>query len=208
MAEETTRTSPQARRRSVSKSGSLPLSVSRAELLVEHSDAEFRRLLHDMLAFSTGLQEVRNYFAQFIRLSGTQYTILQAISRLNNETDSLGISQLADDLHLSGAFVTIEVNKLVAAKLVEKLASQEDRRRVVLSIAPAAHELLSLVAKVQCPGNDTLFAGVSTKEFMLLRKVMATLSSNIEPTLRLLDYLVTMPSEEKAVIGASSPESR
>jgi DNA-binding MarR family transcriptional regulator len=179
----------------------LPLSVSRPELLTDESDVEFRKLLHDMLAFSAGLQEVRNRFAQFIGLSGTQYTILQAISRLNQETDCLGISQLADYLHLSGAFVTIEVNKLVVAKLVEKLASQEDRRRVVLSITPEAQKLLRHVARVQCPGNDTLFGGISSKDFKMLRQAMATLSSNIEPTLRLLDYLVAVDGED-AVLSA------
>lgn len=35
-------------------------------------------------------------------------------------------------MHLSGAFVTIEVNKLVFAGLVDKQRHTDDRRRVVL----------------------------------------------------------------------------
>lgn len=167
----------------------LPLTVSRDALLVRGSDRTFRELVHDMLAFSASIQEVRNRLGQAIGLSGTQYTILMAIARLAGETPDLGVNQLADQLHWSGAFVTIEVNKLVAAGLVAKVANPDDRRRVVLSITQAARERLEKLQRIQSPANDTLFEGIDADEFRALSKIMNKLAGTGARTLSLIDYL-------------------
>ncbi|SHI98358.1 DNA-binding transcriptional regulator, MarR family [Roseomonas rosea] len=167
----------------------LPLTVSDKSLLVGGSDREFRTLVHDMLAFASSIQDVRNRLGQLIGLSGTQYTILMAIARLGEESSDLGINQLADHLHLSGAFVTIEVNKLVAAGLVTKLPNPDDRRRVMLAVTEAARQRVLELARVQSPANDALFAGLSATEFRSLLAVMGKLVRNGEPTLHLIEYL-------------------
>ena len=171
------------------RSPALPQSVSREALLVNGSDYEFRELVHDMLAFSGSIQEVRNRLGQAIGLSGTQYTILMAIARLADQTPDLGVNQLAEQLHWSGAFVTIEVNKLVASGLVAKEANPDDRRRVVLAVTAAARERLQILQRVQCPANDTLFEGLSAEEFKTLRKIMSKLAGSGARTLSLIDYL-------------------
>ncbi len=167
----------------------LPLTASRAALLVEGSDQEFRELVHDMLAFAAALQDVRNRLGQLIGLSGTQYTILTAIARLAQNAPELGVNQLAEHLHLSGAFVTIEVNKLVSAGLVTKAVNPEDRRRVVLRVTSEAERRLHLMARVQCPANDMLFEPLSAKDFGQLRAITAKLASTGERTLRLIEAL-------------------
>jgi DNA-binding MarR family transcriptional regulator len=167
----------------------LPLSVSRSELLVAGSDHEFRELVHDMLAFSTSLQDVRNRLGQAIGLSGTQYTILMAIARLAGIAPELGINQLADTLHWSGAFVTIEVNKLVAAGLVSKKVNPEDRRRVLLEITAAARSRLTQVQRIQVPANNSLFDGLTRAEFRALRGIMSKLAQSGERTLSLVEFL-------------------
>ena len=166
-----------------------PLSASRPELLVKGSDHEFRELVHDMLAFASSLQEVRNKLGQAIGLSGTQYTILMAIARLSQTAPDLGINLLAENLHWSGAFVTIEVNKLVAAGLIEKRANPDDGRRVVLSITPAARKKLTDLKPLQVPANDTLFGSLSSQDFKALRRIMASLAASGENTLRLIRSL-------------------
>lgn len=167
----------------------LPPTVSRGALLVSGSDAEFRQLIVDTLAFSVAIQNVRNRLGQVIELSGTQYTILMAIARLVESEPELGVNQLAEHLHLSGAFVTIEVNKLVALHLVSKSVNPADRRRVVLSITDLAHAKLTELARIQQPANDTLFESLSAEEFETFRNIMAKLSKSGEKTLALIDYI-------------------
>ena len=61
------------------------LTVSRTELLRDGSDAQFRELVHTLLAFSARLESVRQEFGSHIGLSGVQYTILVSIAHLQGE---------------------------------------------------------------------------------------------------------------------------
>lgn len=165
------------------------LTVSRPELLVEGSDRDFRQLVHDTLAFAARIQEVRSRLGALIGLSGAQYTILVAVAHLQGREGGVGVNLLAEHLHLSGAFVTIEVNKLVAAELVTKEVNPEDRRRVLLTITAKAQHLLDELTAVQRPANDALFACLSAADFHAFRHMVAELVQTGDRTLKLLDYL-------------------
>ncbi|MFG1417804.1 MarR family winged helix-turn-helix transcriptional regulator [Xanthobacter sp. V0B-10] len=167
----------------------LPLTVSRPALLVERSDVAFRDLLHDMLAFAAVIEEVRDRLGALIGLSGTQYTLLTSIARLNEHTPNLGVNQVAEHLHLSGAFVTLEVNKLVSAGLVTKSVNPDDRRRVVLAVTPEAERRLTELVRVQVPANDSLFEPLSAQEFKTLRGIIAKLAAPGDRALQLIAYL-------------------
>ena len=138
----------------------MPLTVSKPELLVDGEDHLFRQAVHDALGFSARLQEIRNRLGEVIGLSGPAYSILIAIEHLGQEGE-VGVSKVGDHLHLSGAFVTIEVNKLVKSGLVDKVPHLEDGRRVVLTVTNKARALLDELASTQCPVNDTIFDGLS-----------------------------------------------
>ena len=167
----------------------LPLTASRAALLVNGSDLEFRELVHNMLAFAAAIEEVRNRLGGLIGLSGTQYTILNSIARLSRSAPELGVNALAEYLHLSGAFVTIEVNKLVQAGLVTKVPNPDDRRRVVLAVTQEAERRLAELTRVQVPANDALFEPLSASDFKALGAIIAKLAGTGERTLRLIAYL-------------------
>ena len=163
-------------------------TVSRLELLVGGSDDAFRQFVHDTLAFAARLQQIRNQLGQVVGLSGTQYTVLIAIAHLSGTEEKVGVNLVADHLHFSGAFITIEINKLVAAGLVEKETDAEDRRRVVLTITAKARALLNELAPVQRPANDVLFSCLSARDFEKLRKIMSDMVQTADEAIRLLDY--------------------
>src|SRR6185312_15234 len=87
-----------------------PLTVSRPDLLEAGDDGLFRQFVHDSLAFSARLQSVRSRFADVVGVSAAGYSILTTIRHLHGEV-GVSVSQVAAHLHLSGAFVTIEVGK-------------------------------------------------------------------------------------------------
>ena len=186
---------------------SLPLTASRPALLAKGDDTAFRGLVHDMLAFAGAIQEVRNRLGALIGLSGTQYTILTSIARLSRETPELGVNQLAEHLHLSGAFVTIEVNKLVAAGLVEKTTNPDDRRRVVLVATPEAERRLTEITLVQVPANDALFGPLTADDFTRLSAIIAKLAGTGADTLALIDDLAPDGTLESAQRKADQPVS-
>src|ERR671919_1917853 len=122
-----------------------PLTVSRAALLAGGSDAEFRSLIHDLIAYGHKLDACRDAFAAIAGISGAQYEILMLVSR----ADGLSIGEVAARLHRSGAFITIEANKLVARGILEKAADAADRRKVLLRMNLKSQQLLERLAPYQ-----------------------------------------------------------
>ena len=101
-----------------------PATVSRPALLVDGSDAEFRGLIHDLIAYGHKLDACRDAFAAIAGISGVQYEIVMLVSR----AEGLSIGEVAARLHRSGAFITIEANKLAASGILEKAADPVARR--------------------------------------------------------------------------------
>jgi DNA-binding MarR family transcriptional regulator len=162
-------------------------TVTLPQLLVEGSDAAFRQFIHDMLAFSARLQAIRSELGGLIGLSGTQYTVLIAIAHLSGHDAKIGVNHVAEHLHFSGAFITIEINKLVASGLVEKEVDGEDRRRVVLAITPKARALLNELAPTQRPVNDMLFREMTAADFEQFRKFVSGMVEAADGALDLFD---------------------
>lgn len=163
----------------------MSLTVSRPALLVDGSDELFRQVVHDALGFAVRLQEIRNKLGEVIGLSGPAYSILIAIEHLGKDAE-VGVSRVSDHLHLSGAFVTIEVGKLAKAGLVDKRAHPEDGRRVLLTVTKKGHTLLDALITTQQPVNDTIFASLSAEQFAAFAEIIASLVGGTEEALALL----------------------
>ncbi len=150
------------------------LTVSRPALLVDGADTPFRFFIHDFLAFSARVAQIRAGFGEAIGLTGIAYTTLMSIAHLQGES-GVGVAQLADHIHLSGAFTTIEVAKLVKAGLVEKRVNTRDRRRVLLTVAPQGRDVLQRLRSLQVPVNDALFECLTAADFDRLRRMVGDL---------------------------------
>lgn len=165
------------------------LTVAKPDLLDGESDLRFRDLLYDFFAFGSRLEEARSRFASYIGLTPPQYLILIAIGRGTPEHE-LGVAQVADRLHLSGAFVTIEVNKLVKSGLVEKRPHPSDKRRVNLSVTEIGLGKLERLASLQRPVNDALFDTLDLKAFETLSDIMRRLARGSEQAIHLADHII------------------
>ena len=164
------------------------LTVSRPELLDRGSDRRFRGLIHDIFAFGSILEAARARFAEEIGLSPAQYMALIAIAQ-SSPQEPAGIAEIARQLHLSGAFVTIEVNRLVAEGLVKKQPHPTDGRRVQLTLSKAGEDRLERLAGLQRPVNDALFADIDHKDFEMLSAAMARLAAGGPSAIALADHL-------------------
>lgn len=165
------------------------LTVAKPDLLDGESDLRFRDLLYDFFAFGSRLEEARSRFATYIGLTPPQYLILIAVGRGTPEHE-FGVAQVAERLHLSGAFVTIEVNKLVKSGLVEKRPHPSDKRRVNLSVTPLGSEMLERLAALQRPVNDALFASLDRADFVALSGIMQRLARGSKQAIHLADHII------------------
>lgn len=165
----------------------MALTVSKRELLVDGDDAVFRQVIHDALGFSARLQELRHHLGATIGLAGPTYSVLIALEHLSSKEDDVGISRLGEHLHLSGPFVTIEVNKLVKMGLVRKEPHPADGRRVILTVTAKARNLLSELTRTQCPVNDAIFGRLTEKQFRTFAGIIASLVGGAEEALALVN---------------------
>ena len=138
------------------------------------TDAKFRIFIHDFLAFSACVAQIRSGFGEYLGLSGIAYTTLMSVAFLQ-DTGEIGVNELADHLHLSPAFVTIEVSKLVKDGLIEKRVNTRDRRRVLLTVSAKGRSRLEQLVALQIPVNDALFESVGGDEFLALSQTIQRL---------------------------------
>ena len=163
-----------------------PLTVSRPALLTRGSDAEFRRLIHDLIAYGHKLDACRDAFAAIAGISGAQYEILMLVSR----ADGLSIGEVAARMHRSGAFITIEANKLVERGILEKASDPQDGRRVLLRCSEKGFQLLGRMAPFQQRVNDVLFEFLDARRFRELRALAGELVARGDRAVAMLELLL------------------
>ena len=184
------------------------LTVSRPELLVDGSDAQFRRLVHSLFGFLVRHQTLREGHAAAIGLAGIEYTTLISIRHLSAQGD-VHVRAVADHLHLSGAFVTTVTNKLETRGLITKTSNKGDRRRISLAVTPPGAALLERIAPTQMQVNDVQFGCLSAKEFHHLLDMVQRLVDSSERAIALQRYLadthVKQMSPEAQLVAAARP---
>ena len=164
----------------------LPLSVTRPEILVDGSDREFRRLIHRMLIGSARLAAVRESIAGRIGVSGTQYTMLMSVLRLQGSA-GISITGLADYLEVTGPHVTGVIGTLAARGFVRKAANPMDRRGVLVRLTPMGRKRLLAAFGFIANVNDRLFDGVGREEYRAISSFHARFIGNTKATLDWID---------------------
>lgn len=163
-------------------------TVSRRELLPDGTDNEFRTMIHNLLSIAQRLQANRASHAGMLGITGIQYTVLTAIAHLQG-TDGVAVNTIAQHLHLTPSFITMEAAKLVAQDIVQKRTDDQDRRRVKLMLSRHGWKLLDDIVPMQQPVNDVLFEHISTQEFRAFSRTIAVIAQNAERAQALLAFL-------------------
>jgi len=166
--------------------GAPPRTISRPALLVDGSDGEFRGLIHDLIAYGHRLDACRDAFAAIVGISGVQYEILMLVSR----ADGLSIGEVAERLHRSGAFITIEANKLAERGILQKASDPTDGRRVLLKNTSKSLHLLERLAPHQRRVNDVLFERLDARRFRQLRALARDLVASGDRAVAMLEFLL------------------
>jgi DNA-binding MarR family transcriptional regulator len=176
--------------------GSLPLTLTRPELLNDDTDRDFRKLVHNIFAFMARHEAIRDGHARQIGLAGIEYTILISIGHLALDGD-VNVKTVADHLHMSGAFITTVTSKLHALGLVEKTQASGDRRRISLVITEKGKGLLRSLAPYQREINDVEFASLSREDFQFLSRILEALIISSDEAVALQRYKASIKNDSK-----------
>ncbi len=164
----------------------MALTTTNPALLQAGSDRAFRVFLHEFLAFASRLEAIRTGFATRLKLSGAAYTTLIALAQLERDQAEIGVTALAEHLHVSAAFVTTEIGALTRRRLVQKRPHPRDGRRVILGLTPRGQALLASLLPVQAPVNNALFASLDAASFQHLAALLPRLIADADHALALL----------------------
>jgi MarR family transcriptional regulator, organic hydroperoxide resistance regulator len=148
-----------------------PLSTSLPTFVQNGSDAEFRALIYELTSLFNIMQRNRRHFGGHIGVSETQALILMMLAEVTDVT----VGYIARRLEVSSQFVTIEVGKLVASRLVEKRPDELDRRSVRLKLTAKGEGLVRDLAPLRRKANDTMFRSLDRERARALRTILADL---------------------------------
>jgi DNA-binding MarR family transcriptional regulator len=148
-----------------------PLTTTRAALLVDGSDRIFRELLRDLMTMGSQLQELRAGLARQLGVSEPEYRVFLAIAQLQGEK-GVSVSEVARHLGVSGAFVTMIVQRLARVGQVRKRPSATDRRGVLLTLTARGRAAMTAFSRRPQMVNDELFGDLYATEFRLLADIV------------------------------------
>ena len=152
-----------------------PLTVSGGVLLEDGRDGRFRQMVYDLLSLETQMRAMRDQLGAELGTTGPGYAIVMAIAQLQGEA-GVAVNAVARYLHVSGPFVTAEAGKLVTEGLIGKRPNTDDRRGVLLTLAPEGERRVMEIASLVRSTNDYFFGSMTAEEFAILSGVAARLS--------------------------------
>jgi MarR family transcriptional regulator, organic hydroperoxide resistance regulator len=183
----------------------LPPTASRAALLERGSDHRFRVLVHDLFTVAARMETVRGYFGRWMGISAPQYSLMVAIAHMQGST-GVNVGNVARALHVSSAFVASESSKLARRGLLAKRTSPDDRRGVLLSVAPGGRAKIDGISKQIRDVNDLFFGVLDKTSFTAVSAAAAAL---VKSSTEAIKYLESIERKPKAATGRrASGEAR
>ncbi len=163
------------------------LTVSLPALLPDGTDREFRKLVHDMKAFTALLASMREAHARRTGLAGVEFTVLISIAHLSLDGE-VNVKSVADHLRVSGPFVTTVTRKLQQAGLLRKTQVEADRRRTSLEVTDKGYALMVSVSPYMRELNDFAFAPLDLERMRTLQNLVTDLIGSMEQALALNEF--------------------
>jgi DNA-binding MarR family transcriptional regulator len=182
-----------------------PLTVSHPPLLPRGSDRRFRHLLADFLTVATQLELVRSHLGGRVGLTGPQYSILMAIAHLQGDRGvpaGIPVGRVAEQLHVSSAFVTAETGKLARRGLLQKRPNPDDGRGVLLGLTASGHGCVAALAPEVRQVNDLFFGALDGPRFEALSAVMADMVGSAAKALAHIEAIERTDALTRRRVGA------
>jgi MarR family transcriptional regulator, organic hydroperoxide resistance regulator len=176
----------------------LPPTVSCAALV--GSDRRFRALVNDLFTIAARMEMVRTHLGARMGITGPQYSVLLAVAHLQGER-GVSVGTVAQALHVSSAFIASETGKLARRRLLLKRPKAEDRRSMLLSLAPAGRLEIDRIGAELRAINDLFFGELDGASFGALCAAAEALVQGSERAVR---YVAAVGGQGSEVSGQVS----
>ena len=180
----------------------LPPTPSRDQLLDESGgDTHFRRMIYDIFTMTVNFDRIRESLAITLGLSGIQYHILMVVAELS-PVIPVSISKIAERLHTSGPYVTMETKKLLGKGYLEKTPNPKDGRSVLVNLTSEGRELIESFAPELRDINDNLFEGIGPNTFKQFCTIVDHMTRTSTRAADLAELLSQKPTQEDTTVSA------
>ncbi|GAB2458432.1 hypothetical protein GCM10027082_06170 [Comamonas humi] len=161
------------------------------------SDKAFRRLLYDLGSAASYLEVARGYLASRIGVTSPQYNMMMIIAQNEGDT-GISINEIADELHVSNTFVTMELKKLDQRGLIVKSPNPTDARSVLVRLSSEGERQIESLGPELLLVNDRLFEHITARDFQSLSRIIASLIGDFSRTVAMLQAIQRQEASEAA----------
>jgi MarR family transcriptional regulator, organic hydroperoxide resistance regulator len=156
----------------------LPRTTNTEALLdSDGGDADFRRMIYGIFTMTVNFDRIRERMATALGLSGIQYHILMVVAELSADMP-VTVSIIAERLHTSGAYVTMESKKLIRRGFLDKQPNPNDGRSVIINLTQEGQDAIDAFAPHHQAINEELFDGIGPETFQQFRAIVDHMSRN------------------------------
>ncbi len=124
-------------------------------------------------------QEIRQFWAGTLGVSGPQWMILMAISDVD-EGEGASVQAVSKMLHVDPSFVTTQSKMLEKKGLMRRRTSAEDARVVQMSLTDKTYKHMANLASQQQSLNEFIFAELDSRDLADLTKKLMQLTGRFE----------------------------
>lgn len=138
-----------------------------------------RRFIWEIASISVHLEELRQFWAKALGISGPQWMILMALADLDKE-DGVPVNVVSKMLHVDPSFVTTQSKLLEKKGFLRRKSSTSDARVVQMSLTDKTHKHLAGLAEQQKSLNEFIFEEFDDRELMEFTGRLSALKNRLE----------------------------
>ena len=138
-----------------------------------------RRFSWEIASISAYLDELRQFWAKTLGISGPQWMIVVALAD-HDRGDGVAVNVVSKMLHVDPSFVTTQSKLLEKKGFIRRKTAAEDARIVKMSLTDKTSKHLANLASQQDALNEFIFAEFGGRELADLTGRLASVKRRLE----------------------------
>jgi DNA-binding MarR family transcriptional regulator len=138
-----------------------------------------REFLWDLTSINVHLNDIRQFWAKALGISGPQWMILMAMADLDRGK-GVPVKDVSTLLHVGQPFVTTQSKLLEKAGFIRRTSSKDDGRVVLMSLSEKASRQIRDLSSRQELLDKFLFSEIESRELKGLADAISSLKKKLE----------------------------
>ena len=134
----------------------------------------------EITSTSVRLEELRDFWAQAIKVTGPQWMIMMVLANPDDRSAGLSVGAVSRALRVDQSFVGTQSRLLEKKGFVRRESSPEDARVVNLSLTDRARKQMASLAARRSELSEFIYADLDLRELAELTKTISSIKTRLE----------------------------